>query len=505
MKPDYDSVIIGGGLGGLSTAALLSRQGKRVLVLERYKQVGGYASNFQRGGFTFDVSLHAMNGMTPGTPSYRCLQDCGIADKVTFLPQKTVYRLVTRQGDLIVRHEGIDAYQQFLCERYPQEAENIRQLFSAAGKMYQQLSGFVQSPDPFWWKVLSTPMRFPRLMRYDNDTVDQFFSRFTQHPELKEILAAQWPYYGLPPEQLAYSYFSYPFFDYLAHGGYSVKGGSQSLSDALAESVRAAGGSVETSRSVIQIHHQNGQVTGLTSKKIGDIRTQHVVSNISPQATVQLAGRDAFPASFLNKLDNMQPAMSAFQIYIGLDCPLSTFGIGPDEYSVFFCDGLSSSSQFQQMCSAPEQIDFRDTGWFLNLFTNVDPGLAPAGKSTIGIIALVSGKHWQQLQKNEYQARKTAMTEALLTQLEQRFPGIRSHIEVLEAGTPKTMTTYTGNYMGSINGFAQTTDQAGVWRRFPMRYPLKGLYQVGAWTFPGGGYVGAMLSARMLVDRYFRR
>ena len=501
MSKTYDAVIIGGGLGGLASASLLARQGKKVLVLEKHAKPGGYASNFKRGDFTFDVALHAINGITPGTPSYKCLEDCGVADKVTFIPQKSLYRLVGKDDEIVVPHGGVEQYKAFLGERFPAEKSNIERMFKEAASMFDELSSFIHSRLPFWLRFIVTPVLYPRLLRFDRDTVHDFFSRFTGNRQLMEILAAQWPYYGLPPDQLAYSYFSYPFFDYLAHGGFSIKGGSQMLANAFCDVIRQHGGKVALSSGAISINVEKGRVVGVVARKIGSVSTARVISNISPHETVSLVGEQAFPRSFLARLQSMRPAMSAFQIYIGLDCPISRFGVAEDEYSVFVTHGADSLDQFAKMCA--ESLDYEQVGWFLNFFSNVDPSLAPPGKSTLGIIALVSGNHWKNLSKEQYREKKQELVDALLKQAERRLPGLLRHIEVLEAGSPHTMTKYTGSFQGSINGFAQSVDQAGLSRRFPMRYPVKGLYHVGAWTFPGGGYVGAMLSARLLVDRFF--
>lgn len=501
MSQSYDAVIIGGGLGGLASAALLAQQGRKVLVLEKHAKPGGYASNFKRGDFTFDVSLHAMNGITPGSPSYKCLEDCGVAEKVEFIPQKNLYRLVNKQGEIVVPHGGVEQYKEFLVAQFPSEKANIDRMFAEAASMFKELSGFVHSRLPFWLRFVATPFLYPRLLRFDRDTVHGFFARFSSNQQLIEVLAAQWPYYGLPPKKLAYSYFSYPFFDYLAHGGYSIKGGSQALSDAFCEVISHHGGDIALSSGATRIVVDKGRVCGVSARKIGSVSTTEVISNISPHEIIGLAGEDVFRASFLAKLKAMQPAMSAFQLYLGLDCPISELGVAQDEYSVFVTHDFDSSDQFSNMCSG--SLEYDKVGWFLNFFSNVDPSLAPPGKSTLGIIALVSGENWKGLPKERYRERKQELVDALLKQAERRLPGLLEHIEIIEAGSPNTMTKYTGSYLGSINGFAQTVEQAGLLRRFPMRYPVKGLYQVGAWTFPGGGYVGAMLSARVLVDRFF--
>lgn len=502
MNENFDVIVVGAGLGGLATGSMLARQGRKVLVLDRHNKPGGYATNFERGEFVFDVALHAINGITPGTPSYKCLEACGVADRVKFLPQRNVYRLVTNNGDIVVKHGSLEGYKRLLAERFPAEQANIECIFREANKMFVDSGKYVHSRLPFWLRTVGSPLFFPSLVRYDGLTVYDFFSRFTDNEELKEILSAQWPYYGLPPKRLAYSYFAYPFYDYLINGGYSIKGGSQALSNALADVIREHGGEVVLSSGVTHVHVENNRIRGVTARKVGRVNAPAVVSNISPYSIVEMVGADVFPETFLTKLKGMRPAMSAFQVYLGLDCTPQELGIPEDDYSIFNVHGLDSEAQFKQMVAG--KVGDEGLSWFLNVFTNVDPSLAPPGKSTLGITALVSGRGWKDLDKQAYKEKKEALVKALIERVEARIPGLSSHIEVLEAGSPRTMTKYTGNHLGSINGFEQSVRQAGVFKRFPMRYPVKGLYQVGAWTFPGGGYMGAFLSSKILMDRFFR-
>jgi phytoene desaturase len=502
MKHDYDVVIVGAGLGGLASGSLLAQKGKRVLVLDRHNRPGGYATNFERNGFTFDASLHSFDGATPGSHSFKCIEACGIADKVEFIAHRNLYRLISGDIDLTVEHRNPEGYRRQLASHFPSERTNIDRLFAEAERMYEETAAFMMSDRPFWMRVLATPFKYRRLLRYEKETVYEFFSRFTANDRLKDVLAAQWTYYGLPPRDLAFPYFSYPFVDYLTAGGYSIKGGSQKLSDALTEVIEDHGGRVMLSSPVTQIRVANNRVRGVVTRKLDEVNAPVVISNVSPQAVVGLAGTDRFSSRFRSKLQAMKLSTSGFQVYLGLDCPLQELGVREDEYIVFHSHTHDLSAQYRQMMQGticPDQ-----TSWSINYFSNVDPSMAPPGKSTLGIFSLISGEEWQRLSKAEYRRRKELLTSQLIAQAEERLPGLAGHIEVQESGSPRTMAKFTGNPGGSMYGFEQTVSQSGLFHRFPQRYPVKGLYQVGAWTFPGGGFIGAMLSARVLVDRYFR-
>jgi phytoene dehydrogenase-like protein len=498
---EYDTVIIGAGIGGLATASMLAQRGQKVMVIDRHNIPGGYATNFTRKGFTFDASLHSFDGVMAGANSFECIKDCGVADKVEFLPHRKLYRYISGEIDLSVKERDLDSYKHQLAELFPGEKDNIDRLFAEAQKAYHHISGLLYGSPPFWMRIIATPFLFSRLLKYEHYTVHKFFSRFTQNERLKSVLAAQWTYYGLPPQELAFPYFSYPFIDYLKHGGYSIKGGSQMLSDALHDVIERHGGRVVLSSPVTKIHVANKKIDGVTSKKTGFVKARRVVANISPYAVTELTGREHFTQEYLEKLDQARLSTSAFQVYLGLDCKLSELGVSDDEYVMFMAPDPDIPSQFRAMMAG--EIAGDRSGWSLNFFSNVDPGMAPPGKSTLGIFTLLGNEGWQGLSKSEYRKKKQALIAVLIQKAETVLPGLSKHIEVCEGGSPATLTKFTANPMGAIYGFAQSVPQSGLFRRFPQRYPIKGLYHVGAWTFPGAGYIGTLLSARVLVDRYF--
>lgn len=498
----YDTIIVGAGLGGLATASMLARKGRRVLVLERHYLPGGYATFFKRKDFTFDVSLHSFDGVVDGGSSYDIVRACGVADRIEFIPHKKLYRVIGENLDFSVYHRQIDEYKRGLSQMFPHERENLDRLFAESEKAYEQVGKFFVTSMPFWLKMMMMPFMFYKILKYEHSTVDEFLSRYVQDPQLKKLIAVQWSYYGLPPERLAYNYFGYPFIDYLKFGGYSIRGSSQSLSNALVDVIRENGGSVLTSRTVTKILVEKGRVRGVEgSKDVGTVYADEVISNLSPHATIRLAGAEHFPAKFLTKLDQMEISISGLQVYLGLDCTLAELGVQQDDYIIFVTKKTPLTQQYETMKA--NEIENGTTAFSLNLFSNIDDTLVPKGKSSLGLFTLCGGEYWQKLSKAEYKARKISVTETLVRQADEVVPGLASHIEVCETGTPRTMTKFTSNPGGSFYGFAQSISQAGMLRRFPQKYPLKGLYQVGAWTFPGAGYIGTLMGAKFLVDRYF--
>jgi phytoene dehydrogenase-like protein len=500
-EQNYDVIVVGAGLSGLATASLLAQKGKRVLVLERHSLAGGYATNFEREGFTFDASLHSFNGMCEGADSYELLKACGVANQVDFLPHPFLYRFVDDDVDMTVGERDIAQFERQLGEMFPSERDGLSRMFKEARATHKQIGKVFTSNWPVPLRVLSMPFVFGKVLRYEHDTVERFFSRFIGDPRLKDLLSVQWSYYGLPPDRLNFPYFCYPFIDYLHHGGYSIKGGSQVLSDALVDVIERHGGRVLLTTPVKKVLVANGRVVGVEAKRLGSVFAPKVVSNISPIAMVSLVGEQHFGGKYLNQLKSMRTAISGLQVYLGLDCPLSELGVRDDEYIIFVGRKNSLSDQYEALQA--NDLEHGRTAFSINLFSSVDPSLAPLGMSTLGLFTLCGGQYWHDLPRDQYEIRKAEVTATLIERAEAMLPGLSSHIKVCETGTPRTMTRYTSNPAGSFYGFEQSVDQAGLLKRFGQKYPIKGLYQVGAWTFPGAGYIGALMSAKFLSDRFF--
>ena len=127
MSEKYDVIIIGAGIGGLAAGAVLSKKGKKVLVLERIHVPGGCAVNFRRGRFEFDASLHLLNGLDKGKPSYRLLEECGVDKKVKFLKPAHLYRSIFPDFDVRVPQCNSEAYINILGNLFSKEKNRIKE------------------------------------------------------------------------------------------------------------------------------------------------------------------------------------------------------------------------------------------------------------------------------------------------------------------------------------------------------------------------------------------
>ncbi|MCK4403564.1 MAG: NAD(P)/FAD-dependent oxidoreductase, partial [candidate division Zixibacteria bacterium] len=239
---EFDAVIIGSGLGGLSCAAAFARQGFKPLVLEKHYIPGGYATTFKRpGGFIFDVSLHStsvgeregIHNLIPGFPEIK---------DVEFVPHPNLYRAIYPGYDFRVPQKDLPGYINMLVGYFPEEKQGIEALFEDM----RGLTSDIQKLSSAKGKVDMSrfPVDFPYLFKSYTKTWGQMMDAHIKSPKLKAIISALWGYYGLPPSKLASIYYALPTIGYLQEGGYYPKGKSQKISNAFVKFIEERGGKV---------------------------------------------------------------------------------------------------------------------------------------------------------------------------------------------------------------------------------------------------------------------
>jgi all-trans-retinol 13,14-reductase len=492
---EFDAIIIGSGLGGLSCGYAFARKNFRPLVLEQHDRPGGYATSFSRpGGFVFDVSLHStvvaqrgdLHNLIPGLPE--------ITD-VEFVPHPHLYRAIFPEHDLVVPQKDLPGYIKLLAGHFPDEETGIRGIISDMEGLARDIgrfSGAGSMPD---MSRFST--EFPYLFRYQGKTWGQMADERIKNPKLKAIVSNLWGYYGLPPSRLSCYYYALPTIGYLAQGGYYPRGTSQKISSALVQYIEGKGGKVLLRTPVEEILVNDHAATGVRTADGKRYAARVIVSNAGAHGTFQsMMNEGAYLKEYLARLDSYSVSLSAFQVFLGLKTDL-VGKLGLTDSEVFYHGGYDLEAEYQLAVNADVE-----RGWYgLMLYDNLYPGYSPKGKNTINIIALQGYDHWKQYEadyfkgnKSSYRAEKQRMARILISKVEETLlPGLSNSVQVMEAGSPLTHARYTRNYRGAIYGWDQTLDNSGP-NRLPHKTPIRNLYLAGAWTTPGHGYGGVIFS-----------
>ncbi len=492
-KNDYDAIIIGSGLGGLSCAAGFARQGFKPLVIEQHDKPGGFATAFTRpGGFRFDVSLHSttvgerngVRNLISGFPEIT---------EVEFLPHPSLFRVIYPEHDIRVAQRDIPGYIKTLTDLFPDERTGIAALFddmSGLSKDIHRIGAAKGNVD-----MSRFAKDFPYLAGLHNKTWGGMLEARVKNPKLKAILSSQWGYYGLPPSKLSCFYYALPFLGYLSNGGYYPKGRSQDISNAFVRYIEGHGGEVLLGTRVDRILVKDGAATGVVTTAGKEFTSKVVVSNANPFDTFRKMITDQkLSADYQEQWKEYSVSGSCFQLFLGLKEDLIG-KVGIKDSEVFIETGYDPDAAYV----LAQNADVEHGGAGVTLYDNIDPFYSPKGKNTVNIIALQGYDHWEKFEKeyfagnkDAYRKEKERMADVLIQKAEERLlPGLAKAIEVKEIGTPLTNVRYTSAYRGAIYGWDQTVNNSGS-TRVGHATPIKNLYLAGAWSRPGHGY-GAVI------------
>ena len=467
---DFDALIIGGGLGGLSCGIALARAGRKVCVLESGQVVGGYAANFVRGPYRFDASLHMLDAVEPGCPNRPVWEQLGLHERVPTVAPPLLRREFWPHHDLSIP-QGIDAWVGALAEVFPAERDGLQRVANLAVQVH---AAVMADRDARLAGTAPPPLSSPMAELLDV-TAGPVLRRHLSEPQLISIAGSLSCYLGLGCDELA----AIPFFTMLAsyhrYSGSCPVGGSGAIAAALADELQAAGGEVRLGSAVAGISCERRAVRGVTLETGERLDAPIVVSNISPLDTYQrLLAVGQVDRRFNNRLARMRLGTSVVKVWIGLprpvrdDLPYESFL--RTKYGTTFCDGT-----------------LEDIGVVAP--ANLDPTCAPAGGAVISITAGA-----EATLADADQDRYAALADEAVRQVDQRLiPGLIDDAEVRVTATPRTFHAYTRNPGGTIHGFRPIPSQSGP-RRLGVTGPIGGLYHVGGWTYAGSGFLPAMTS-----------
>jgi prolycopene isomerase len=285
-------------------------------------------------------------------------------------------------------------------------------------------------------------------------------------------------------------YFALTLAAYVRRGAAFPKGRSQALSNAFLAKFEEMGGEARLNCGVQRITTADGRVTGVITDEGQEIAADWIVSNADPITTCRdLIGRDKVPSGFFTKLQSSEVAASTVNVYLGVARPQEELGLTEHEIFINADYDLGRHYERTRVVAPPEAM-------VVTCYNTVYPDISPPGTSIVVLTALMYGEPWYEVPPAEYVETKNRIGDAMIQLAEKIAPGLREYTEVVEVSTPLTNMRYAGTMGGSIYGFSQPPRDNMVWR-MGHRGPLEGLYFVGAWTQPGGGYEPVMMSGQM--------
>ncbi len=490
----YDVIIIGAGVGGLFGALELATKGKKILLLERQPVPGGVVTSFKRKGFTFEAAAHIVDALAEKGEVREILEDLGVSAKVNFIPMREFGRVIYPEHDLVVNAD-FDNLKAHLKEKFPQEEKGIDAFFRQIAGFYRQFDNFYNWPLPMWLKLGFSPILFPAIIKTSCITLEQFITKKIKDKKLRALICTIWGFIGQPPSVLSAFYFLVVFRGCWGEKTAYVQGGFSRIFSAMVERIRETGSEVKFNTKVAKIITNQGKIVkGVVTDKGEEYSAKAVISNANAIDTLtEYIDHSALQKEYAQKLSKMEKSISSVTVYLGLDVSAKTLGMDCPLMSIN--ESYDHDESFQRSAAG----DYYKCNLALVDHAQLDPGLAPAGKSAISVMTLDSYANWQGLSPEEYKKKKQQVGEIIVSRLDKYIPGISRHVEVLEVGTPLTMERFASLPQGAVYGFSQTVAQSSI-NRLSQETLIKGLFLCGAWTKPGCGVHGCVVSGRDAAD-----
>ena len=487
----YNTIIIGGGLAGLTAGATLSKFGKKVLLLEKHHKPGGCATTFKRGDFIVEVGLHEMSGLTKNGSITQIFKMLDVAKHVQFEKVPEFYGVVSDKEDFVLPH-GYDAATKALINKYPEDEKGIKRFMKLIAGIRKETINLPRSPLKQKLIYPLMPLLYPNLVESTKHTVGSWLDKYITNENAKLDLTAHIVYWGDDPYTLSMFYFAVPFSGFIENGGHFIKGGSQQLSNYLASYIEKNGGSVLLGKRAEKIITNNGKATGVTfrdsfneNSKPTTILCDNVIANCAIPLVPSMLD-EPYSSELQQKISSKTNSCSLLCMYLGFKTDIEKFGV--KYYSnVFEGHNVTALKDIK----TNHHGDWSNRRFIFVDYNKVDAGLTPPHKSEGVICAVDYIEDWENLNKEDYTAKKEEVAQVLLQRLEKQYPGIRNSIEYYEVSTSKTIKRYTSNPNGSVYGYAQTKDQIAS-KRFRNNFLIPNLYFASAWAFPGGGFEGSI-------------
>ncbi len=483
-------LVIGSGLGGLTAAVALAQEGMRVTVLEKQPRPGGYATSFSRKGYTFDVALHAVPAGGPGEFLEQLVARLGLAPQISFVKLDRPARMLIG-SDAYDIPMGYDAFFDACERRFPTELGGIRRFRVFITQHAPAFTNLLMAQRPTAAAVCRFIPRAGAFVRCATISADALLSGFVRDPSLKAFLYQPAVFLALPMASLPAINYVMMFSLLVGTGMYTIDGGGQALSAALAKRLSALGGELCLGEEVVSVDVRNGRAAAAVTSRQRCIEADAFVANINTDSLVKtLVGPRFFSPSFLSHLSRLRPSMPVLQLHAGLNRSCADLGLDRG-ITVAFPD------------ADIDGLIRRQNGSFLPQIVSLIATDLRAARPAISTVCSAGCTQWLSIPQKQYEESKQAVIAYLLDRLDSICPGISSCCDVVDLATPRTFHSYTGNPAGAIVGYDCSL---GMHRhlRAVSRFPVPNIHLANAWSDLFGGFLPAMRCGLRAAGRILR-
>ncbi|MCW9035036.1 MAG: NAD(P)/FAD-dependent oxidoreductase [Rhodospirillales bacterium] len=506
---NYDAIIIGSGLGAMTTASILAKlHKKRVLVLERHYVLGGFTHVFKRpGNHEWDVGIHYIGEVGEGT-TMRKIFDFITDGQLKWAQMPNEFDKFVYPDFTFGQQSNPKAFKQDLIDKFPTEKEGIETYFADLRKMkqwnYFRLLAEGNSGLLRWF----FKGKKEKLDTLALTTTQEVLNRHFTDPKIKALVASQWGDHGYPPSKSAFASHALIVNHYL-YGGYYPVGGASKIADYVVPIVEKQGGKFLINHEVQEIIVENGQAVGVKvlkkKGKGGEVvryNAPAVISNAGAYLTYGKMLPEEIGGAYAKELEPLIPDTTTAVLYLGLKEGPEKMGFEGENHWIF--DGYDH----EEYADSGGPFDGPAKGCYLSFPSLKNPDAVTHTAEVIGFVsydkfAQWAGEPWKK-RGDEYEALKEEVSENLLALVEKKYPGFKDLIVYKELSTPLSTEHFTGSPKGSIYGMGSSPERYKN-KTLAVKTPIKNLYLTGADAFIfgiGGALIAGVATAAHLSGRF---
>jgi len=511
LDESWDAIVIGSGIGALTTAALLAKHaGKRVLILERHYTAGGFTHSFNRPGYDWDVGVHYIGQLQDSVSPVRAAFEHLTEGRLKWNAMPDVYDEIRIADRVYEFRSRFEHFREMLVSRFPKEAKGIDQYLAAVRSAASAASlYFAEKAIPrFASAVAGSLMRAP-FLRWASCTTAEVLSRYISDPELSGVLTAQWGDYGLPPSRSSFAIHAIIAQHYFDGASYPV-GGASKIAASIAPTIEGAGGKIVVSAEVERaVLDRSGHAIGVRMVDGREFRAPVVVSDAGALNTFgRLLPADACGcASIAREIRAIGNSMSCVCLYAGLDRSAADLGFtGTNIWAYPTPDHEGNVERYTNDSSAPFPM------LFISFPSAKDPEftLRHPGHSTIEVMTMAP-YHWFSEWENTrwkrrgsaYEEFKAQFTERITEGLLRNVPAARGHIDHSELSTPLSTRHFASYQAGEAYGLNVTPARFRL-RSLCAQTPVRNLFLTGQ-DVATLGVTGALFGGVVAASAILRR
>ncbi len=497
----------------MTTAALLSKIGRRVLVLEQHYVPGGFTHTFKRKRWSWDVGVHAVGEVDRRAVVGRLLSKL-TDDRLTWSSLGGVYDEFHFPDLRIDFPDSRNGFRENLVSAFPNEGRAIDAYFSRIREVASVMrSYYLSRVSPPAWAPLVDPLLAGRANKHLTQRTADAMREITSNDRLSSVLTAQWGYYGAPPDRSSFAIQALVARHFL-HGAYYPDGGSASIANGLSKTVEAAGGWTRIHAPVKEILVEDGRAKGVVLESGEEIRSRRVVSAAGALSTVnRLLPERERGAKWARSISQLAPSPCHVCLYVGFKGDIRKAGATAANkwfYETWSRDGVSWD------VGREDEAPVLYTSFPSLKDPHHDPG--PEELHTGEIVTFVpydSFARWQdgrwRKRGEDYEALKKRLADQLLAQLLKHMPELGPMVAFAELSTPLSTEHFTRAPSGAIYGLEPTVERfQNRWLR--PRTPIADLFlsgsdvaTVGVIGAMMGGVLSALAAEPFPVMTYLRR